>query len=477
MLNLKKDVFDGILNNDIAMVNKSQYISTLTNDITTIENDYYKPILIVIARAILFIFTIITYITLNISFTILVFIIGWIPIIVVNLLSKNLQGLKSEVSKNQDKFTQKIKDVFAGFEVIKSFNIEKETFEEYKKYNNKLEDSKYAYAKKMVTVDSASYLTGFGAFTVSTLMGVYLTITGKITVGEMLAAIQLLNYIVNPVVEVSECLSKIKFNKLIFNKLEKEIKKEAIEKTVSKTSFDKCIEFKNVNFFYDDKNQALKNINLVFEKNKKYAIIGESGSGKSTLLKLILGYYDQYDGSIKMDDAEINTIKKKDLYSNISIIHQNVFLFDGSIKENIDLYQGYSEEELENAIELSGLKKLIDRLVEGKDTLINENGSNFSGGEKQRISIARSLIKGTPIILLDEATAALDNRIAYDIENSIINLENKTIITITHRLSRELLSKYDEIIVLKEGQVVEKGQFDALYDNKGYFYELANIGA
>jgi len=195
------------------------------------------------------------------------------------------------------------------------------------------------------------------------------------------------------------------------------------------------------------------------------------------LLKLILGYYDQYDGSIKMDDAEINTIKKKDLYSNISIIHQNVFLFDGSIKENIDLYQGYSEEELEKAIELSGLKKLIDRLVEGKDTLINENGSNFSGGEKQRISIARSLIKGTPIILLDEATAALDNRIAYDIENSIINLENKTIITITHRLSRELLSKYDEIIVLKEGQVVEKGQFDALYDNKGYFYELANIGA
>lgn len=195
------------------------------------------------------------------------------------------------------------------------------------------------------------------------------------------------------------------------------------------------------------------------------------------MLKLILGYYDQYDGSIKMDDAEINTIKKKDLYSNISIIHQNVFLFDGSIKENIDLYQGYSEEELENAIELSGLKKLIDRLVEGKDTLINENGSNFSGGEKQRISIARSLIKGTPIILLDEATAALDNRIAYDIENSIINLENKTIITITHRLSRELLSKYDEIIVLKEGQVVEKGQFDALYDNKGYFYELANIGA
>lgn len=195
------------------------------------------------------------------------------------------------------------------------------------------------------------------------------------------------------------------------------------------------------------------------------------------MLKLILGYYDQYDGSIKMDDAEINTIKKKDLYSNISIIHQNVFLFDGSIKENIDLYQGYSEEELEKAIELSGLKKLIDRLVEGKDTLINENGSNFSGGEKQRISIARSLIKGTPIILLDEATAALDNRIAYDIENSIINLENKTIITITHRLSRELLSKYDEIIVLKEGQVVEKGQFDALYDNKGYFYELANIGA
>jgi len=230
MLNLKKDVFAGILNNDIAMVNKSQYISTLTNDITTIENDYYKPILIVIARAILFIFTIITYITLNISFTILVFIIGWIPIIVVNLLSKNLQGLKSEVSKNQDKFTQKIKDVFAGFEVIKSFNIEKETFEEYKKYNNKLEDSKYAYAKKMVTVDSASYLTGFGAFTVSTLMGVYLTITGKITVGEMLAAIQLLNYIVNPVVEVSECLSKIKFNKLIFNKLEKEIKRKLLKK-------------------------------------------------------------------------------------------------------------------------------------------------------------------------------------------------------------------------------------------------------
>ncbi|WP_415340233.1 ATP-binding cassette domain-containing protein, partial [Clostridium perfringens] len=200
-----------------------------------------------------------------------------------------------------------------------------------------------------------------------------------------------------------------------------------------------------------------------------------SGSGKSTIIKLLLNYYNDFDGEITIDNISSKDIKPSSLYKMISIIHQNVFMFDGSIKDNITLFENFDELKVEEAIKFSGLNSLVNSLDNGYNSSVGENGQNISGGEKQRIAIARSIIRKTPILVLDEATSSLDNETGYNIENSILSIPKLTCLVITHKLIKDLLIKYDGIIVIQNGTVVEFGNFDELIDMKGYFYSLYNI--
>ncbi len=157
------------------------------------------------------------------------------------------------------------------------------------------------------------------------------------------------------------------------------------------------------------------------------------------------------------------------------MIQQNVFMFDDSIKENIRLYSNHDDDDVLKSCQRAGLSKLINNLPNGIDSLVGENGNKLSGGEKQRIAIARALINNTQILILDESTSALDNETAYNLENSLLNLKGLTLITVTHKLIKNILNKYDEIIVMKNGSIVEKGSFEYLLSQKGYFYSLYYI--
>ena len=154
------------------------------------------------------------------------------------------------------------------------------------------------------------------------------------------------------------------------------------------------------------------------------------------------------------------------------MIQQNIFMFDDSIKENIRLYSNHDDKDILDACKRSGLDKLLNKLPNGINSLVGENGNKLSGGEKQRIAIARALINNTQILILDESTSALDNETAYNLENSLLNLENLTLITVTHKLIKNILNRYDEIIVMKNGKIIEKGNFEDLINIKGYFYSL-----
>lgn len=190
------------------------------------------------------------------------------------------------------------------------------------------------------------------------------------------------------------------------------------------------------------------------------------------MLKLLMKQYDDYDGIIYVDDLDLKFISAEDWCRLESVVQQDVFLFDGSIKENITMYQSFQDEILSNVISASGLNKLIDKLPYGLDTQIGEKGGRLSGGEKQRIAIARTLIRQTPLLLLDEATSSLDSETANAIEEVILGLETITCLVVTHRLSKAALQKYDKIFVMSDGRVVEEGSFDYLIENKGYFYHL-----
>ena len=204
---------------------------------------------------------------------------------------------------------------------------------------------------------------------------------------------------------------------------------------------------------------------------KTNAIVGLSGSGKSTILKLLSGKIRATSGSITIDNTNINDLSEDSILSLYSYISQNVFLFKGSIFDNFTLYNDYPKEKVENILKKVGLEKFTKEMDD--PDFVGENGVNFSGGEKQRISIARALIRETDILVADEILSNLDNETALKIEKELLNLKNITLISVTHRLFEETLTNFDEIIVLNEGCIVEKGTFYELIEKKSFF--LQNI--
>lgn len=479
LLYLKKDIFSKILHKNIKAFNSNNsadYISTLTNDINMLEQDYFLNMLQIFNYLTAFIIASAAIIKLNIYITISVFAIGFLPVLIPILFGKRISLKKKTYSDNLSLFTSKVKDIFSGFEVIKSFNIEDKITHEYDASNNKVENSKYKFSLLSSLSQALSLFFGSLMFFIALGLGTYFVIKGTFTMGSMIAAVQLMNNIVNPILNLSESINKLQSVKLIGKKiLNISSKDDNSDNGIDKESFKKDIVFEDVDFSYNSERKALNGVTLKIEKGLKYAIVGGSGCGKSTVLKLLLRYYEDFNGKIKIDGIDNRDIKVCDLYNLISIIQQNVFMFDDNIKNNITLFQSYSEDDINRAIELSGLDTLIDTLPNGIKSPVGENGNNLSGGEKQRIAIARALIKNTPILVLDEATSALDNETSYNIEKSLLSINDLTSIVVTHKLIDDILRKYDYIVAMKNGSIEEVGTFDTLMAKKGYFYSLYTI--
>lgn len=473
---LRCDIFTKILNKDMkdfSLDNSGKYISILYNDIKIIEDSLLNNIFLVISSFISFIISLLFLFSISPSIVIFIVIFGILGFVIPNALSKKLIIEKNNYSHNLEEITSVTKDLFSGFEVIKGFNIGSKINTIFKNSSNTVESTK----KKCSILESI--IKGFSlSFSVTVYLGVlilggYLMYKGEISVGTAIIIIQLSTHIVGPVKTSISLINQIKSVSLIADKID-EILYDSCEdiEEVSLPKFENSIEIKNLDFSYTNDRKALNNINLTFEKNKKYAIVGESGCGKSTLIKLLMRYYKDYNGDILIDNKDIHKIFSNDLYKNMSMIQQNVFMFDDSIKENIKLFANYSDEEVLSICDRSGLSNLISRLPDGINSLVGENGNKLSGGEKQRIAIARSLINNTKILILDESTSALDNETAYNLESSLLSINDLTLIVVTHKLIKNILLNYDEIIVMKDGMVIEKGSFDYLISLKGYFYSL-----
>lgn len=473
-----KDAISKIIINknlaDFRKKNTGSYISVISNDVKTIETDYVAGNLIIITQVALFIMGLAAMFYLNVLVAVVVILLSALPIISAVVFNGKVAVSQQEVSEKNENFTTTVKDVFNGFTVIKSFGVENEVGEALSRTNNNLEMKKRKFNNITDLVKSLTEVSGFivviGTFT----FGTWLAIQGTISVGEVVAYIQLLNYLLGPIVILSEYINKRKAGLVLVSKIDNMLLSDAVkEEGIAKENFESKIRFEDVSFTFDGEQDIVSNLNLELEKNKSYAVVGLSGSGKSTLLNLLMGYYETYRGNIFVDDTELKEIDPSSLYKMISVIQQEVFMFDAPIENNIMLYKPYSDGLLDNSIELSGLAGFINR--KGTEFNCGENGSFLSGGEKQRVSIARALIKGTPILLLDEATSSLDNETALAIEKSILNINNITRVIVTHKLNESMLSMYDEIIMMKNGKVVEKGSFNDLIEKRGVFYSLYKV--
>lgn len=479
LIAFKADLFKGILNKDYKeyhQENSADYISNLTNDVTLVETKYITPLLELCGDFIIFFGSTAVLLKINVWITVAIFITALLLFIIPILFGKTISRLQNVVSSQLSIFTSQIKDIFQGYEVIKSYNIEDNITKEFEKGNIELENKKY----------KANYILGISmtctmwlsTMTQATAIGLggYFLIVGAISVGSLMAVVQLGNGIYGPIQWVVQKATTVKSMKAINQKLLTIIDhNNQDEKLAHALRFNQAIEVKDVVFGYDQTRLALNHVSFSFEKGKKYAIVGKSGSGKSTIVKLMSGYYTDYEGQILMDSKDIKGLSKASLNNQMSIIHQNVYMFDKNIKENIELGKTFSQDQLDYALASSGLKEFLPILPNGVETMVGENGSNLSGGQKQRVAIARSLIQETPILMLDEGTSALDAKTAYDIEDTLLKLDDLTIITITHKLSETMLSRYDQIIVMEQGQIVEVGHFNQLTSHQGPFMSLYHV--
>ncbi|AWB46688.1 multidrug ABC transporter ATP-binding protein [Paenibacillus sp. CAA11] len=479
MVYLKDEVFRKIMGKSIAEFsssNSAKYLSVINNDLKMVEEDYFRNLFQLFGTVVAFTGALSSMFFLSYKISLCLLMMTVISILIPRLFERSLSGSKNKYAESLEHFMVKVNDLFSGFQVIKSFKIERKIEEEYTKVNQDVERRKFRFNVVSCGVDAISEVFGGIMFNSVFIIGGIFAIQGELTLGMLLACVQLTNNVVNPIYSSVQYLARIKSLKQISGRIITLLNEREEQRTyTAKDHFDGVIEWKNVSFGYDDQKKVLSGIDLLIRKNQKVAFVGASGSGKSTLLKLLLKQYEHYDGAILIDGIPLKDISADDVYHFQSILHQHTFLFDSSINENIKLFGDYTDEDVARAAEHSGMTRFLDRLPDGLDSLVGENGSLLSGGEKQRIAIARTLIRKAPILMLDEATSALDNETAYAIEETILNMKEVTALVVTHRLVKRLLERYDAIYVLQGGEIIERGTFQELMDQRGYFHSLYSI--
>ncbi|MFA7673109.1 MAG: ABC transporter ATP-binding protein [Clostridia bacterium] len=477
MKQYKEHVFNKITQKSIrsfANEKTSAYISALTNDAASIESNYLIGSLNLITQFILFFGALAMMFWYDWSMTLVVIGLSVIPITISLAFGGKLENAEKKVAESNVAFVGMVKDLLNGFAVIKSFKAEKEVEKLFDNNNLSLESVKMKRRKTDALIGIISGVTG-GIVQISIFVyGAYLAIKGEITAGVVIAFVQLMNYVLSPVRQVPVLIANRKAATALIDKLTEEVEANTDKRgSIRINGIGDGIECKNLSFGYEPGELVIKDFNVKFEKGRSYAIVGASGSGKSTLLNLLLGSYDKYDGMITIDNTELREVSTESLYDTLSIIQQNVFVFDSSIEENITMFKDFDKERVHSAIVRSGLDQLISE--RGSSYQCGENGAGLSGGEKQRISIARCLLRNSPVLLMDEATASLDQKTAYYVTDGILNIQGLTRIIVTHKLDESLLKRYDDIIVMRNGYVTEQGTFDELISNKDYFYSLYNV--
>ena len=478
MSRYKNKVFKSILDRDYREFSKEKsgkFISILTENMKKIEQDYLHQYFNISKNISLMIFSLVAMFIGNWFLTLLVIIASIIPMMISGFIGQKSASLQNSSMIADQKYLAKVKDILAGFLVIKSFNVKEAIGKDYKNESEKLDEIYFIKGKFDVLSNVISQLSGMIVFLVAFGGGMYLVFGGHTTIGSVTAIVQLVNFVVMPLNEIGMGMSKFREGQATLNSFEV---KDVIELQTGKTKeyFDDVISFSNVDFSYPNAEEKIfNNLSLQIKKGEKIAIVGMSGSGKSTLLNLLLRFYDVTSGYISIDNQDLQAISAESLYNLMTIVQQDVYIFDDTLRANITLNQFFTDEEIKQAVQQSGLESYVLENESGLQALCGENGSNLSGGQKQRVSIARALIRKTPILLLDEATSSLDNQVTTEIESSILDIQNLTALVVTHKLNENILKRYDRILFMKAGVIVEDGSFCDLMDRRGEFYKLFEL--
>ena len=454
-------------------------LSRITNDVENITDLFKNQI-----GALLFAFIIgtiplfiIFYYEVRMGF--FVCFLGVLQIIVNNYYSKQVRRNVNSINQQFQIINEMIVDIMDNFHINKIFNIEKTIFNLFRKENKKLMDVSLKKSKESVIFDFLNSILNNSEIVVI-LFGYYLCTLGYMDISSVIAisllqgnAIYLFGNLGSFVTNIQMSLSSAERIIEIFELDSEEITKEEAEIKVAKNHVEK-LKVTDLTFSYLDEQTILKNINLEANKTEVIGIVGKSGSGKSTLIKLLLSFYSFEQGNIYLDDVSFKDLEYQEIRKLIAYIPQRPYLFKGTILENIKYGNELaSMEDIVKVCKQANIYDFIMKLPEGFETVAETGGTNFSGGQIQRICIARALLKNTPIILFDEATSALDAHSSQLIKNVIYGIKDKIIIIIDHNIS--MVKNADKIYVIDKGEVVEEGKHDVLMKEKQLYYDLYSL--
>ena len=477
---MRTETFDKTLDLDLSFFeNKSsgRLMAILNDDVNQMENFLNEAAnrLIQTATTVIVIGATFLYISP------LVAIFAFIPIPVIVFGSyKFVQRIGERYSKirnNVESLNAHLSNSITGILTVKSFNREKKEYKRIDSASDEVKTANYEAIKLSAAFIPIIRVAILFGFTATLLIGGFLALDGQIKVGMYSVMLFITQRLLWPLTELGMIFDSFQKAMASFRRIMnlRDTNPTINDGETELLELKNKISFENLNFEYVKDFPVLKNINIEIEKGKTTAIVGSTGSGKSTLIKLILRFYEKNSGKILFDEHEIESLSLESIRNKIGLVSQDVFLFEGSVFENI-AYGNIeaNSEEVWNAARLSESDRFINDLPNKEDTIVGERGQKLSGGQRQRISIARAILKNPEILILDEATSAVDNETEAAIQESLETLkEGRTVIAIAHRLST--IRNADLIYVLEDGEIVENGTHDQLLGNNNVYTKLWDV--
>ena len=451
-------------------------LSRMTNDVETLGKNLQQTISSILSSIVLIVG--IFFVMIKISPTLTLVFLFTLPMTYFStkFISSKSQGYFRRKSKGLGSMVGFVEENFSGSELIKAFNYEERAEREFLDINDNLYEVSYrASFMTGIMLPIMTFISNLG-YVMLSIVGGLLVVSGKLFVGDIQAVIQYVRRLSNPIEQLAEMASifqaSIAAAERVFEFLDQEPEVEIVKSEIKRPVED--IKFRHVYFSYDKERPVINDLNLAVEKNKTVAIVGSTGAGKTTIVNLLMRFYDIDRGSIKINDKDIRDVSRKNLRSLFGMVLQDSWLFRGTIYENI-LYgrEDATREEVIEAAKKAYCHSFIEKLPRGYETMLNEEASNISQGQRQLLTIARALLSDPEILILDEATSSVDTRTEALIQKAMKNLlHERTNFVIAHRLSTIVNS--DVILVLDKGDIVEKGNHRELLARNGVYAELYN---
>ncbi len=457
-------LYNKILNKKLDVFKKnapSYYHNLLYSDIETLRGNYLNSKLLMMDSVLLLLGASISITNIHYVFLIIAILSAFIPYLIPKFFESYMDRQRVVNSKASEDYISFVKEGVLGVETIRDYHIEDNFIEDFSRYKNNLLESGNKLMDIQNLIVASSIFSGFLMYAVILSSGVFLHNRGLISIGAIFVASQLTNNIKSPVIDIINNKIYMNSTKSIREKLFSELSQDKIIEKDKNFSFKDKINIENLSFSYDGENKILEDVNLEIYKNNKYLIIGESGSGKSTFFKILMKWIENFSGNILVDSKNINEIATQEWNKEFVPVLQETYIFEKSVGFNITFEENYDEKRLAEAIKTSGLSDFVSKLDKGINTVIKEDGSNISGGEKKRIGIARALYKNGNVLLVDEPFSSIDKKTQEQIEKMLLSLEDKTILNISHSYDENFIRQYDYVIHFENGIV-------RVFDSKSY---------